>query len=82
MMKRFQKKNTKNYLFKMKELNGIVLRKVLFVSIKEQFSLRKGHLGDQEGQMEIEYLPHQKLFLTLMIQIKKKLFLERTLFRP
>ena len=36
----------RNYLFKMKELNGIVLGKVLFVSIKEQLFLIKWHLGD------------------------------------
>ena len=36
----------RNYLFKMKELNGIVLGKGLFVSIKEQLFFIKGHLGD------------------------------------
>ena len=58
----------------MKELNGIFLEKGLFVSIKGQLSLTKWHLGDQEGQVEIEYSPHRKLFLTLLIQIKKSFF--------
>ena len=49
-MKRFQKKNTKNYLFKMKELNGIVLRKVLFFSIKGQFFLEKGTWVIKKGR--------------------------------
>ena len=49
----------------MKELNEIVLGKWLFVSINEQLCLTKGHLGNQEGHMEVEYLPHWKLFLTL-----------------
>ena len=39
----------------MKELNEIVLGKGLFVSIKGPLCLTKGHLGDQEGQVEIKY---------------------------
>ena len=57
----------------MKELNAILLGKGLFVSIKGQLSLTKGHLGDQKGKAEIEYPPRQK-FLTLLIQIKKTIF--------
>ena len=55
----------------MKEFNEIVLGKGLFTSVKGQLCLTKGHLGNQEGQVKIEYLTHQKKFLTLYIQIKK-----------
>ena len=44
----------RSYLLKMKELNGIVLGKGVLVSVKGQLSLTKGHLGDQEGLVEIE----------------------------
>ena len=63
----------------MKELNAILLGKGLFVSIKVQLSLTKGHLGNQEGKAEIGYPPRQK-FLTLLIQIKKNFFSKRRLF--
>ena len=60
----------------MKEFNEIILGKGLFTSVKGQLCLTKEHLGDQEGQVEIEYPPHRKFFfLTFLIQIKKKFFL-------
>ena len=36
----------RNYLFQMKELNGVVLGKGLFVTIEGQLSLTKGHMSD------------------------------------
>ena len=71
----------RNYLFQMKELNEVVLGKGLFVSIEGQLSLTKGHMSDQEGEVEIEYLPHWKLFLTFFIQIKKKIFFKKGNFK-
>ena len=59
----------------MKELNAILLGKGLFVSIKGQLSLTKGHVGDQKGKAEIEYPPRQK-FLTKTI-FKKGHFLTK-----
>ena len=54
--------------------------KGLLTSVKGQ-CLDKGHLGIQEGHMKVEYLSHQKLFLTLLIQIKGTFFFsERALF--
>ena len=41
----------RNYLFKMKELNKIVLGKGLFASIKGKLCLTKGHLSNQEEQV-------------------------------
>ena len=69
----FQKKK-KIKLFKMKELNEIVLRKRLFTSIIWQLCLTKAQLSYHKGHMEVEYTLHWKLFLTLLIQIKKNLF--------
>ena len=46
----------------MKEFNEIILGKGLFTSVKGQLCLTKEHLGDQEGQVEIEYPPHRKFF--------------------
>ena len=45
----------RNYLFRMKEFNEIVLEKGLFTLVKGQFCLIKRYLGDKEWQMEIEY---------------------------
>ena len=39
----------------MKELNEIVLGEGIFISIKGQVCLTKGHLGNQEGQVEVKY---------------------------
>ena len=64
----------------MKELNEIVFEKRLLASIKGKFCLTKGHLGYQEGYVEVKYPPHRKLFLALLIQIRKKFFLKRALF--
>ena len=63
-------------------MDEIVLGKRHFVSIKGQLSLIKRHLGSQEWHLEVEYLPHQKLSLAVLIQIKKKCFFfpESTLF--
>ena len=47
--------------------------KGLLTSVKGQ-CLDKGHLGIQEGHMKVKYLSHQKLFLTLLIQIKGTFF--------
>ena len=54
----------RKYLFKLKELNEIVIGKWLFASIKGQLCLIKGRLGNQEGHVEVEYPPHWKLFST------------------
>ena len=67
-------------LFKMKELNEIALGKRIFIYIKGQFCLKIGHLGYQKGHMEVKYPPYRKLFLTLLIQIKKKLFFKNGIF--
>ena len=45
----------RNYLLKMKELNEIILRKGLFAWVKRKLYLTKGHLSNQEGQVEFEY---------------------------
>ena len=37
----------------MKELNEIIFGKGLFVSIERKLCLTKGHLGNQEEQVEI-----------------------------
>ena len=66
-------------LFKMKELNKTVLEEGLIASIKGWLWLTKGHLGNQEWLMEVEYPLHQKFILTLLIQIKEK-FSGRALF--
>ena len=63
----------------MKELNKIVLEEGLIASIKGRLWLTKGHLGNQECLMEVEYPFHQKFILTLLIQIKEK-FPGRALF--
>ena len=43
-----------NYLSKMKELDQIVLSKEHSASIKEHRCLTRGHLGNPEGQVEVE----------------------------
>ena len=58
-------------------MNEIVPGKWPFASIKRQCCLTKGHLGNQEGHMEVEYPLHMKLFLTPLIQIKKKFFFKK-----
>ena len=45
----------RNYSFKMKELNKIVLGKGPLASIKWKLYLTKGQLCNQEGQVEFEY---------------------------
>ena len=67
----------RNYLIKIKESNEVVLGKWLFASIKGQICLAEGYLGNQEEHMEVEYPLHQKLFSTLLIQIKEKLFFSK-----
>ena len=47
---------------------------------KGQICLTKGHSDNQKGNMVVEYPLHQKLFLTLFIQIKKKNFFQKGLF--
>ena len=44
-----------NYLSKMKELDQIVLQKVLFTSIKGHLCLTKGHLDSTERQLVVEF---------------------------
>ena len=46
----------RNYLFKMKKFNQIVLGKGLFVSIKGHLCLTKRHLANPKGQVKIEFL--------------------------
>ena len=43
-----------NYFSKMKELDQIVLSKEHSASIKEHRCLTRGHLGNPEGQVEVE----------------------------
>ena len=56
----------------MKEFSQTVLVKGLFVSIKGHYCLTKGHLVNPEATWRSNP-PHQKLFLMLLIQIKKKI---------
>ena len=70
----------RNYLIKIKESNEVVLGKWLFASIKRQICLAEGYLGNQEEHMEVEYPLHQKLFSTLLIQIKETLFFQEGQF--
>ena len=58
----------------MKELNEIDLGKGLFTSVEGKLCLTKGHLGNREGQVEVEYSPHWKLLLIFLTQIFKKSF--------
>ena len=63
----------RNCLFKMKIIKSkLLLEQVFFPSIKGHLGLPKGHLDNAEGQVKAESPPNQKLFLTLLIQIKKK----------
>ena len=55
----------------MKEFSQTVLVKGLFVSMKGHYCLTKGHLANPEGTWRSNP-PRQKLFLMLLIQIKKK----------
>ena len=55
-------------------MNEVVLGKWLFPSIKQQLCLTKGHLDNEEGQVEDETLPQSEVVLTLLIHIKKKFF--------
>ena len=48
----------------MKELNGIAFGKGLFVSIKEQLCMTKGHMYDQEGQVVIAFPSSEVVFDT------------------
>ena len=74
-----EKQQIKN-LFKTKEFHEIVLGKGLFVSINGQLCLTKRHLVNQEGKVEVKYLPHRKLYLTLSIHIKKNFFFQKGQF--
>ena len=79
----FQKKNVKkfrNYLLNEKNCIKLFLEQDFFVSIKRQLCLTRRHLGNQEGKMEVKYLPHRKLFLILLIQIKKKNYFKKATF--
>ena len=45
----------KNYKIIYKELNEIILGKGFFAPIKEHLCMTNRHLGNQEGQVEVEY---------------------------
>ena len=52
----------------MKELNRNIFGKGLFAAIKGHLCLRKGHLDNPEGLVELEH-PSRNMFLTHFIQI-------------
>ena len=52
----------------MKELNQNIFGKGLFAAIKGHLCLRKGHLGNPEGLVELEH-PSRNMLLTRFIQI-------------
>ena len=52
----------------MKELNRNIFGKGLFAAIKGHLCLRKGHLDNPEGLVELEH-PSRNMFLTRFIQI-------------
>ena len=64
----------RNYLFKMKELDQIILQGGLFTSNKGHFCLAKGYFDNPERQIEVAFPPNWKLFLITFIHIKKKNF--------
>ena len=77
-LKTFQKKKEKlkKYLFEIKEFNENILGTRFFTSIKGELCLTKGHLGNQERQVTIEYP-----LIRHLIQIKKNVFSKRALFK-
>ena len=81
-LKTFQKKKEKlkKYLFEIKEFNENILRTRFFTSIKGELCVTKGHLGNQEGQVTIEY-PLIRICFLHLIQIEKKNFSRRVLFK-
>ena len=44
----------RNYFSKIKELDQIAVQERLFASIKGHLCLRKGHLDNPEGQVDVE----------------------------
>ena len=52
----------------MKELNQNVFGKGLSAAIKGHLCLRKGHLDNPEGLVELEH-PSRNMFLTCFIQV-------------
>ena len=52
----------------MKELNQNIFGKGLFAAIKGHLCLRKGHLDNPEGLVELEH-PSRNMLLTRFIQI-------------
>ena len=82
MIRILRTKTMQNYLFKMKELDQIVLQEGLLASIKGHLCLTKGHLDNPEGQVKVESpTPHnRKLFLINFIYIKKKTFFQKVHF--
>ena len=55
MQWKYFKENKIKKLFKIKELSQIVLRKGLFVWIKEHLWLKTGYLANLEGQVETKF---------------------------
>ena len=70
----------KLYLHLIKTSNQIILGKGLFTSIKEHLCLTKGHLVNPEGPMKVESPQNRDMFLTRLIQIKKKYFFQEGYF--
>ena len=70
----------RNCLLTMNNLMKSFLENGSFLNERVPF-LTKGHLHNPEGLLEVASLPpNWKLFLTLLIQIKKKSFSKRALF--
>ena len=65
-------------LFKMKEMNDIVLGKGSSPQYKGNFVWQKGTwVIKKEVKCEVEYPPHRKLIFSLFNQIKRKLFFQK-----
>ena len=65
VMKMLHTKWKINKLFKMRQFSQIFLGKGLFVLIKGDFFLTKGHLANLEGQVEIKSTPSEVIFDTI-----------------